>query len=78
MGWLRAFSAKHNRKHPRTEAFQDYRHHRPGGHWYDKECKTVRKITQRIFRQKMRRELWNEAYYRPCARDYKTYGWLTW
>lgn len=69
---------KRHREHPRIKVLLDYRHRCPGGHWYSKECKPIRKLTQRTFRRKMQRELWNEAYYHIRPRDYKTYGWLTW
>lgn len=74
----RAFAPKQHRKHPRVEALRDYRHHRPGGHWYEKEDKSIRKMTVRTFRRKLRSELWNEVYYHTRPRNYKTYGWLTW
>ena len=74
----RTFPTPQKKKHPREEALRDHRHHRPGGHWYCKETAFVRKMTQRVFRRKMKRELWNEIYYRTRPRDYKTYGYLTW
>lgn len=74
----RVFPTPRAKGHPRVEALRDYRHHRPGGHWYSKETVWVRGMTQRVFRRKMKRELENEAYYRIRPRDYKTYGYLTW
>ena len=43
--------------------------------WEDRQRK---KDLERVFSRKMKRELWNEVYYRIRPRDYKTYGYLTW
>jgi len=59
---------------PRYEALQDYRHHRGTKWWYSSECKFVRIWTNRRFRRRLKQELYNEVYYCPVPRDYKTYG----
>lgn len=46
--------------------------------WWVKECPKARKYHQKSFRVKMKRNLYNEVYYHVRARDYKTYGYLTW
>ncbi len=72
------YAKKLNRGNPRTKAFQDFRHHRLTGHWFKKEAKYIRKLTNRKFRRTLKQKLYHEAYYKPRNRDYKTYGWLTW
>lgn len=47
-------------------------------YWWVKECAKARKIYQRSFRRKMKRDIYHEGYYHVRVRDYKTYGYLTW
>ena len=70
--------SKQCRGNHREKAFQDFRHHRITGHWYKKEAKYIRKMTNRKFRRMLKQNLYHQAYYRPRNRDYRTYGWLTW
>ena len=72
------YAQKQYRGNPREKAFQDFRHHRLTGHWYKKEAKYTRKMTNRKFRRMLKRNLYHKAYYKPRNRDYHTYGWLTW
>jgi hypothetical protein len=72
------YAQKQCRGNPREKAFQDFRHHRLTGHWFKKEKKYIRKITNRKFRRMLKQNLYHEVYYKPRNRDYRTYGWLTW
>lgn len=63
---------------PRNEAFQDYSHHRGTKWYYNHECRYIKNLSNRIFRRKLKAELYNEAYYKMRLRDYRTYGWITW
>lgn len=47
-------------------------------YWWVKECPKARKLYQRSFRRRMKRNIYDENYYHIRARDYKTYGYLTW
>lgn len=46
--------------------------------WWAKECAKARKMYQKSFRRKMKQNIYHEGYYHIRARDYKTYGYLTW
>ncbi len=46
--------------------------------WWVKECAKARKMYQKSFRRKMKQNIYHEGYYHIRARDYKTYGYLTW
>lgn len=61
---------KKKHRNPRKKVMEDYRHHRGTAHWYCHEKKRARK--------KMKRKLYDEAYYHPIPHDYKTYGWESW
>ena len=47
-------------------------------YWWVKECAKARKMYQRSFRRKMKKNIFHEGYYHVRARDDKTYGYLTW
>lgn len=70
----RMYKTGKNYRDPRNKAAEDYRHHRSTKWMYCHECRFVRKQTNR----KLRREIWNEAYYKVVPHDFKTYGWITW
>jgi len=76
----RMYKTSKNYRCPRYEALQDYKHRKRNWHQYSQtnECKWVRTWTNRCFRRKLRRRLYNEAYYHPVAHDYKTYGRISW
>lgn len=74
----RMYKTTKNYSDPRKKAYEDYRHHRNTKWIYKHECKYVRKQTSRKLRKMLRREIYNEAYYRITPHDYKTYGWNTW
>ena len=63
---------------PRKKALEDYRHHRNTRWFYTHECRAVRKQTSRKLRRMLKKEIYNEAFYRVIPHDYKTYGWITW
>ena len=35
-------------------------------------------LPKKFMRMKLNQQLYNEAYYSVYAKDYKTYGWMTW
>lgn len=74
----RMYKTEKNYKDPRKKVLENFRHHKVTKWYYRHECKFVKKNTNRIFRRKLKRELYNEAYYRPMLHDYRTYGWITW
>ncbi|EEQ56295.1 hypothetical protein CBFG_00004 [Clostridiales bacterium 1_7_47FAA] len=74
----RMYKTARSCRDPREKALEDYRHRRGTKWFYKHECKEVRRQTRRSLRIKLKRELYNEAYYRVVPHDYKTYGWLTW
>ena len=74
----RTYQTVKNCRDPRKKAFEDYRRHRSTKYMYCHECRYVRKLTNRKLRRRLRREIWNEAYYNVVPHDYKTYGWITW
>lgn len=68
-------------KCPRVEKMRDFRKSRSPintGYWYAKESKWVKKAWSKKTRMKLKKELFNEAYYNVYAKDYKTYGYITW
>lgn len=68
-------------KCPRIEKLRDFRKSRSPlntGYWYKKESKWVKKTWNKKTRMKLNQQLYNEAYYSVYAKDYKTYGWMTW
>ncbi len=72
---------KLNRKHPRTEKLRDFRKSKSPmntGNWYNKESTWVKKAWEKKTRMKLKQNIYEEAYYNVYARDYKTYGWITW
>lgn len=62
---------------PRAEKLTDFRRSHKQFH-YNKECKWVRKWTNRLLRRKLSRNIYHEEYYRVTGHDYKTSGWITW
>lgn len=74
----RMYKTSKDYKDPRKEAMEDYCHHRQTKWIYHHECRYVRKQSNKLLRRKLRRELYNEAYYKVVPHDYKTYGWSTW
>lgn len=74
----RMYKVSKDYRDPRRKALEDYRHHRHTKWFYLHECRYVRKLTNRKLRRMLKRELYNEAYYRIVPHDYKTGGWLTW
>lgn len=73
----RIYKISKNYRDPAQEKHLDFRHSHHQYH-YNKECKDIRKMTNRLLRRRLHRELLNEAYYRVTSHDYKTGGWLTW
>lgn len=65
-------------KNPRKEKLRNFRKCEKFGQHFDKEMTKVRRKWQQKFKRKMKERLYNEAYYRPINKDYKTYGWITW
>ena len=64
---------------PRFKKIKDYRNRNRGYKYhYDSESKGIRKMTNRKFRRKMKKEIYTEQYYKLTPHDFKTYGWLTW
>ena len=74
----RMYKTEKKYKDPRKEDLEDFRHHRLTKWYYNHECKFIKKNSNRLLRRKLKRELYNEAYYRSVPHDYKTYGWITW
>lgn len=75
----RIYKVRKDFKDPRKEKKRDYRHSNRGYEYhYNHECKYIRKMTNRILRRKLQRNLNAEYYYRITGHDYKTSGWLTW
>lgn len=78
---LRYCSHKLNRKPPRQEKLRDFRLSRSPlntGNYLKKEAAWVKEKYGRIFRGKIKRDAGNGVYYTVYARDYKTYGRITW
>lgn len=65
-------------KNPRKEKLRNFRKCEKFGQHFDKEMTKIRRHFQQKFKRKMKERLYNEAYYRPINKDYKTYGWITW
>lgn len=74
----RMYKISKNYRDPRKKAFEDYRHQRNTKYIFSHECQYVRKQINRKLRRLLRKEIYNEAYFRVVPHDYKTYGWITW
>lgn len=76
---FRLYKTGKNFKDPRIEKYRDYRNRNRGHRYhYNTESTSIRKMTNRKFRRKMKREVYAEHYYKLTPHDFKTYGWLTW
>jgi len=62
---------------PRIKKLNEFRNHRVTKHFYNREVKYIKKLTQRRFRRKFKSRIYNEEYYKPVPHDYRTYGWLS-
>lgn len=72
------YTENHEPFDPHKERIYKWRRTEKWGYHYNKELPKERRYLNRSFRQKMKRELYNETYYHLQAKDYKTYGWMTW
>jgi hypothetical protein len=76
---LKLYKTQKDFKDPRKEKYKDYRNRNRGYKYhYNSECKSIRIMTNRKFRRKNKRTLYEEHYYNLTPHDFKTYGWLTW
>lgn len=62
---------------PRIKKLLDYRNHRKTKYYYSHEVKEIRKLTQRKFRLKFKKNIDQEEFFGPVPHDYRTYGWLS-
>lgn len=74
----RMYKTSKRYRDPRKKVLEDYRHHRSTKWIYSHECQFVRRQTKRKLRRLLKKEIYNEAYYKVIPHDYKTYGWITW
>lgn len=63
---------------PRREKLLDFRKSKARGPYGKNENKWVKQHTIRKRRTFLKRNIYNEVYYRERERDFKTYGWGTW
>ena len=64
--------------HRKRDGSKRYVNNNRSTFWWVKECAKARKMYQKSFRRKMKQNIYHEGYYHIRARDYKTYGYLTW
>ena len=75
----RYVAKKLDRKSPRLEKHRDVRKSRPHMRYsFSKEDPVTRRLYQRKVRRILNRKIHDEGYYHVYAKDYKTYGWMTW